>query len=276
MRIYQNPFEAFKETERELFEMGISVHPETMQDKRIAGDPAYITKEIRGYSFKIVDWTWHIEHIKRALHHFFEEKTDNVLTYVLAEFRERVCGKASNPGTAYLHRKDLWEEFLHNDKFAYTYSERITPQLQIILEELRANPKSRQAIINIHSNICPLICGAMIKEEDDGHIEIRDDGHINLEDTNYVEKSIDLLNRGGGGRLPCSMYYQIMVREKKVDLIYTMRSCDFLVHFPVDISLALMLQDWFADSLSLATGTFTYFTGSLHAYQKDMVKRGIF
>ena len=132
MRIYQTPFEAMKETERELFEMGISVHPQTIQDKGVRDDPNYLTKEIRGYSFKIVDWAWHIEHIKRALHHFFEEETDSVLTYVLAEFRERVQGKATNPGTAYLHRKDLWEEFLHNGKFAYTYSERITPQLQII------------------------------------------------------------------------------------------------------------------------------------------------
>lgn len=276
MRIFTNPFEAFKEVERDLWEMGITVAPQTMQDKKIAGDPAYVTKEVRGYSFKIVDWSWNITHIKRALHHFFEEETDAVLTYVLAEFRERVQGKATNPGTAYLHRKDLWEEYLHDGKFAYTYSERITPQLQIILEELRTNPESRQAIINIHSNISPLICGAMIKMEKDGCIKIYDDGHINLEETNYVEPSIDLCNRGGGGRLPCSMYYQIMVREEKVDLIYTMRSCDFLVHFPVDISLALLLQDWFSDSLGLKTGTFTYFTGSLHAYQKDMINRGIF
>jgi len=261
MRIYQTPFEAFKETERELFEMGISVHPQSMQDKMIRDDPNYLTKEVRGYSFKIVDWTWHINHIKRALHHFFGERTDDVLTYILAEFRERVCGKASNPGTAYFHRKNLWEEFLHDGKFAYTYSERITPQLQTILGELRAHSESRQAIINIHSNICP-------------------EKYINstsLTHPNYVVlSSKDLDNRGGGGRLPCSMYYQVMVREKKVDLIYTMRSCDFLVHFPVDISLALLLQDWFADNLNLKTGTFTYFCGSLHAYQRDMVVRGIF
>lgn len=261
MRIYQTPFEAFKETERELFEMGISIHPQTMQDKGVRDNPDYLTKEVRGYSFKIVDWTWSIAHIKKALQHFFEEKTDNVLTYILAEFRERVQHKATNPGTAYLHRKNLWEEFLHDGKFAYTYSERITPQLQSIADELHTNPESRQAIINIHSNICPEM-----------YTNSTSPTHPNY----VVLPSRDLRNRGGGGRLPCSMYYQIMVREKKVDLIYTMRSCDFLIHFPVDISLALLLQDWFADGLSLATGTFTYFVGSLHAYQKDMVTRGIF
>jgi thymidylate synthase len=72
------------------------------------------------------------------------------------------------------------------------------------------------------------------------------------------------------------MYYQILVRVSKVDLVYTMRSCDFLTHFPVDIFLALLLQDWFANKLNLATGIFTYFVGSLHAYQKDMKLRGIF
>lgn len=261
MRIYSNPFEAMKEIERELFEMGISIHPQTMQDKGVRDDLNYLTKEIRGYAFKIIDWTWSIAHIKKALHYFFEEKTDNVLTYILAEFRERVQGKATNPGTAYLHRKDLWKEFLHDGKFAYTYSERITPQLQIILEELRTNPESRQAIINIHSNICPE----------------KYTNSTSLKHPNYVvQSSVDLKNRGGGGRLPCSLYYQVMVREEKVDLIYCMRSCDFLVHFPVDISLALLLQDWFSDSLGLKTGTFTYFCGSLHAYQRDMITRGIF
>lgn len=258
MRMYQSPYEAMKEAERELFEMGIEVHPQSMQDKMVRDDPDYLTKEIRGYAFKIVDWTWNIAHIKDTLCHFFGDKeVDNVLTYILAEFRDRVSGKATNPGKSYQYRKGLWQEFLHDDKFAYTYSERIAPQLQTILEELQKNPESRQAIITIHSNICPEV----------NLISVR---------SNSVSKSQDLHYMGGGGRVPCSMYYQVMVREEKVDLIYTMRSCDFLVHFPVDISLALLIQDWFADNLELKTGTFTYFAGSLHAYHKDLKERGIF
>ncbi len=261
MRIYTNLHEAIRETERELWEMSIDVHPETMQDKDIRDDPDYLTKEVRGYAFKIVDWFWDIAMVKRVMEYFFKEESDSVLTYVLAEFRERVSGKVYNPGKSYLQREELWQEFLHNGKFAYTYSERMAPQLMTILTELRNNPETRQAIINIHSNICPQI-----------DRQLKDTG----QDENFVGQSADLDNRGGGDRVPCSMYYQIMIREKRVDFIYTMRSCDFLTHFPVDISLALLLQDWFADSLNLKTGTFTYFVGSLHAYQKDLKDKGIF
>lgn len=252
MRIYSNLLEAVKETERDLWEMGIDVAPQTMQDKNVENDPDYITKEVRGYSFKITDWVLDAEMLKLVMAHFFgNEKADDVLTYAMMEFRERVAGKATNPGRSYLLRRNLWKEYLHDSKFAYTYSERMTPQLETIYQELSTHPETRQGIINIHSNICP-------------------------ERPGFVSKSNDLANLGGGGRVPCSMYYQVMVREEKVDLIYTMRSCDFLVHFPVDISIALMLQDWFADLLGLEIGTFTYFTGSLHAYRKDMKDRGIF
>lgn len=257
MRIYSNPQEAMKETERDLFEMGIEVHPQTMQDKRVADDPGYKTLEVRGYAFKIVDWTLDLGHLKSTMVYFYNERADEILTYVLAEFRERVSGKATNPGTAYLHRKELWEEFLHDGKFAYTYSERITPQLQVILEELQKNPETRQAIINIHSNICAV----------PGSNAVLAVG---------IYESQDLHNLGAGGRVPCSMFYQVMIREEKLDLIYVMRSCDFLTHFPVDISIALCVQDYFADKLNLKTGTFTYFTGSMHAYAKDMEERGIF
>ncbi len=78
------------------------------------------------------------------------------------------------------------------------------------------------------------------------------------------------------GRIPCSLYYQILVRDGKVDLHYAMRSCDFLTHFPVDIALAIRMQHYITERLGRAVGTFSYFTGSLHAYRKDLAVRGIF
>ena len=260
MRMYQSLFKAVRETERELWEMAIEVQPQSMQDKIIANDPNYLTKEIRGYAFKMSNWQWNADEVRHVLEYFYKEKACDIFTYILAEFRERVSGQAHNPGRAYLYRQELWDEFLHNGKFAYTYSERIAPQLKVILQELKKHPETRQAILNVHSNICPI-----------RYLDLK----VNNEQQ-VVCQSDDLQNIGGAGRAPCSMYYQVMVREKKVDLIYCMRSCDFLTHFSVDISLALLLQDWFADKLKLATGTFTWFCGSLHAYQKDLKERGIF
>lgn len=259
MRIFSNPLESMREVERELWEMGIEVHPQTMQDKQIGDDPAYCTKEMRGYSFMISGWKWNEEDVIKALRYFFKEDWDAVWRYINQEFRDRIS-PASNPGQSYLHRPKLWNEFLHDGKFAYTYSERIAPQLDTVIEELRTNRETRQAIINLHSNICPTVAG-QAKESND---------------INIVDTSADLANRGGGGRVPCSLYYQMLIREGALDFIYAMRSCDFLTHFPVDILLALRLRDWVAAKLGIETGRFTYFVGSLHAYRKDMESRGIF
>jgi len=258
MRIYQRPFEAMKEVEREVFEMGIEVYSDSMQDKIVKGNPDYCTKELRGYSFMIANWVWDEEDVQKILVYFFPGGSDAVRDYIEQEFLDRIGGIPLNPGSSYIHRLGLWQEFLHAGKFAYTYSERISPQLGTILDELRKNPNTRQAIINIHSNICPLDCWPEYTE------------------VNMVNRSKDLDNIGGQGRVPCSMYYQTLLRESKVDLIYTMRSCDFLTHFPVDVLLALKLQNWFAGRLELGVGRFTYFVGSLHSYYKDLKIRGIF
>ena len=261
MRIFSNPLEAVKEVERDLWEMGIVVHPQTMQDKDIKDDPEYATKEMRGYSFKISGWSYDFDDLVKVFEHFFPDQVKEVSNYCLVEIKDRLGGIALNPGSSYICRPDIWDEFLHDGKFAYTYSERMEEQVDIILQELKKNPESRQGIITIHTNICPKIDGLLTDT---------------AQETNTVAVSADIWNRGGGGRIPCSMYYQIMIREEKVDLIYTMRSCDLLTHFPIDLALALMTQQWFSAKLDRPMGTFTYFCGSLHAYFKNIKLRGVF
>ncbi len=259
MRIFTSILEAVREVERDLWEMGIDVHPQTMQDKDVADDLDYATKEVRGYGFKIVEPTATIPNAFEVVDYIFKGREDPqaIMRYIQQEFTDRVSNLPSNPGRAADARLGIWDEFMHDGKFAYTYSERIVPQLGRIMAELEANRETRQAIINIHSNI-------------------RAVNTIGQDGTHPVSQSADMMNMGGVSRVPCSMYYQMMIRENALDLIYTMRSCDFLVHFPVDILLAIKLQNYIAQSLQLNTGTFTYFTGSLHAYRKDMKARGIF
>jgi thymidylate synthase len=253
------PIEALREVERDLWEMGIDVHPQTMQDKKIAGDDDYMTKEVQSYGFMVTGPASarheRLDDVKDMVDYMYNGNgADSVMEYILLEFKDRIGGKPLNPGNSYKARRDVWNEFLHGGQFHYTYSERMSFQVQKVLDELRVRPESRQGVINIHSNICPSIRYG----------------------NTHIGKSLDFSNMGGTGRIPCSMYYQVMIRNNHVDLIYTMRSCDFLTHFPVDFSLALMLQEWYADCLGYDIGTFTYFTGSLHAYHKDMKVRGIF
>jgi thymidylate synthase len=78
----------------------------------------------------------------------------------------------------------------------------------------------------------------------------------------------------GIDRVPCTMYYQFLLRGGQLDVIYVSRSTDLIVHLPYDICLAIMLRDLVAERLMVKEGRFFHFAGSLHAYRKDM--KGVF
>lgn len=258
-RIYANCKEAISEIQRDLYEMGVEVHTQTMQNKDISNDPNYSTKEMQNYSFCILN---------------SEDKDDivkpNELEWCHAEFAERIAGwdkpKCSeqvvlmnanrdeivlqtndvpnhdypNPGEAYKLR-EVWNEFLNDGsegKFGYTYNERMAWQIDAVLEELKLHPETRQAIIEIHN------------------------------------RRIDQTNMGKI-RVPCSMYYHLMIRDGKLDIIYNMRSTDFFTHFKNDIWLACELRNWFAKQLNIKPGKYFMNASSLHAYRKDFPE-GVF
>ncbi len=242
MRIFADSLQMVKEVGRELKELGITVPISHYQDKITKGDKDFYTKELLGYTFKVSD---PLTGLNEMVHYIFpdEEEANGIIEYCELELIDRLGGKPVNPGVAHKSRFSLWEEFLtEQQKFSYTYAERISDprlekdQVTKVIEELNESPDSRQAIVMIFD-------------------PIRD--HKNV---------------GGKHRIPCSMYYQFMVRNKKLHGIYTMRSNDFYNHFVVDMWEAIKLQEYVASQVthaSLGIGSYTYFGGSLHAYAKD-------
>ena len=242
MRIYQNCHEMYSEVKRDIHEMGVVVHPQTMQDKKVADDPAYRTLELSPCVFSILDGS--------DRHKWIESLGKN-LSWCDHDFAERICGKPVNPGEAFKKRPE-WAEFIEEDgRFAYTYAERFstpiysTPTgpretaLTKVLHELMERPDTRQAIVPVFN------------------------------------AQLDLQNIGGRHRVPCSLHYQFMRRVDGLRLMYVMRSTDFITHFPYDIWMALELQWRFASLLGVEVGPFTFFTGSLHIYAKD-ADEGVF
>ena len=223
-----------KEVERDVFEMGIKVQSDTVQDRQVV-DKEAMNLELNGYSYKLTS--------KNSLAEMLNYMNINQ-DWVHAEFGERVKDEYINPGEAWRFNKNLWEKYINKRSgfFSYTYNERIIQhnQLQKTIDELKQHPSTRQAIITIY------------------------------------ETFNDIPNRGGIKRIPCSMYYQFLLRNGELNLFYTMRSCDFLKHFAGDVALALMLLDYVAEKIGCKIGTFTHFIGSLHAFYIDLEKRGIF
>ena len=242
MRSFRNTGEMVGEVEREIFEMGINNHPQTMQDEKVSGNPNFDTKELMGYSYALSSWD-DLDSI--FLNYDNPSIRKKGLPYCLVEHTDRISRLLLNPGTSWVHRKEVWERFLEPDnKFSYTYSERITPQIDRVITELTKNPGSRQCVLT------------------------------------FYDRHDDLENLGGKRRIPCSMYYQFLQREihgeQTLSLIYTMRSCDFYNHFPIDVYLAIKMLEYVAEAIGAKPLNFVHFMGSLHAYAKDQKYRRIF
>jgi len=219
-RIFANMSEAINEIERDIAEMGIQVHSNSMQNKNVTDDPNFDTLELQNYTFSILDMS----------------DKDNCIEnqeWCKNEFNERIYKGIVNPGDAWKLRANVWEPFLNEtEQFDYTYNERINAigQLECVIRELQRNPDSRQAVITIYT-------------------------------------VSDCINFGGKSRIPCSMYYQFLIRNEKIDVIYNMRSSDFDTHFKNDIWLADELRNYIGKQINVQSGKFMMNVGSLHRYR---------
>lgn len=300
MRIYTDYKEVISEIKRDLVEMGQPISTYSMQNKVIDWNSDYETKEITNYSFclsnfdNIEDMIDYPEFEKAELNridkyfesHKFEDYRDYMQDkyqiilveiedikliwkkllqiWIKEDFRERISLNV-NPGDAWKIRPWVWEEFIHDDwfhsykTFDYTYSERI--RLPDLLGQIDLHPTSRQYVFNIWKD----------------------------EDRFWVN---------GKRRIPCSLNYQILVRPNweiddkwnpilAVNMIYNMRSCDFLTHFPIDIIQAVNLLKHITEHMNntqnfkeydttkwhdtYALGKLYYNCASLHLYKKDLI-----
>jgi thymidylate synthase len=239
-RVFANCLEAIKETDRELKVSGITVDVNHYQNKVLMGEERF-TKELMGVSFTI---SKPLEKREEMIKFLFKEDSNKIIDYCEQEFKDRISKEPLNPGNSYKIRADMWQKFINEDKFDYTYSERMYDKLDKIKNILKEDRHSRQAILQI-----------------------------------FHPKDLD--NTGGQTRIPCSVDYQFMIRNNRLHLIYHMRSNDYFGHHAIDIYLAGSLIKYMVSELSnkypeLKTGSLIFFCASLHAYKWDLDKWVIF
>ena len=215
---------------RELNSYGQIVKPKTYQNKVIEGNEDFITKELICQQYCLTSlgdpvWLFVFSHSKE---------------WANAEFKERIdTSDIINPGKAWELRKDLWEQFLVNGKFDYTYNERMVI-LPYTIQLLKSDSDTRKAVLPIFNG--------------------------NGED--------DTLYYHGNKRIPCSMYYDFLIRqngkgEKVLHICYHQRSSDFAQHFGNDIYLAWRLMEYVAQEVGVKPGYLYHTIDSLHIYKKD-------
>lgn len=243
MRIYINAEEMIEETKRDLAEMGIVVRPATMQDKYIKGNPDYETRELQNYSYCLLDAkSQDIPGVTQpwADAEFEERVTDPWTRDKFGGAFQLMGGEFINPGKAWELRKEVWSEYMHEGKLAYTYNELLwnNDQTMKVIKRLMEDPDSRQLWISLWNP---------------------------NNDPDYL---------GGVSRVPCSLGYGFQVRDGKLNLHYVMRSCDFATHFRNDVYLAIKFLEWVAEKTGYPVGSFTHTIFSLHVYNKDV--EGVF
>lgn len=242
MRIYGNAYELMSEMGRNLYEMGVMVKPRFYQNKYIGDNPDFWTRELEGEQYTLLD-------LPDPQHLFVYTKSKD---WADAEFKERLT-PGVNPGEAYKLRKDVWEEFLTNGTFDYSYSERMNHMtfyqneqyryIDTIIKLLKDDPDTRKAILSIWNEI-------------------------------------DTFRLDGTRRIPCSMYYDFLIRPipgmssgepiHQLNIHYHQRSSDFITHFGNDVYLAWELMKFVAVNLGIVPGHLIHSIDSLHVYYKDM------
>ena len=243
MRIYSSSYELMSEMGRELNSYGQTVKPKTYQNKNIEGNEDFVTKEIICQQYcltSLQDPTWL----------FFYSRSRE---WADAEFKERISDEL-NPGKAWELRKDLWEQFLVNGKFDYTYSQRIWNPLNIYGSTSFNCDSAMQSVIEL------------LKRDSDTRKAVLPIFH-----------GTDLRFLDGSKRIPCSMYYDFLIREngkgeKVLHICYHQRSSDFVTHFGNDVYLAWRLMEYVAKEVGVKPGYLYHTIDSLHAYQKDWDK----
>ena len=121
----------------------------------------------------------------------------------------------------------------------YTYHDRmvnwsgvyytVTDQVGFVVNELRENPSSRRAVIDVRNN---------------------------FEDTNSNDPA-------------CLQHIQYFIRDGKLDCSVLFRSNDAVKATYMNAFALIMLQKRIADKLGVEVGTYTHRANSFHAYERD-------
>jgi hypothetical protein len=195
-------------------------------------------------------------------------------------FLERVGGEPLNPGEQW--RKWPWasraDAFRTAERFNHTYMERLWPKFARRTDDGRLpnsvgsrkypdkDSRPRFGIAWHYGDLVDLV-GLLIKEPHTRQAWIP---LFFPEDTGI----------GDGGRKPCTLGYQILVRNRQVHIWYPLRSCDFLRHWADDCYLGIRLLMWIVDECrkystfweSITPGSYAMHMTSLHVFATDMEK----
>jgi hypothetical protein len=214
-----------------------------------------------------------------SLEHWRQEIQPN-LPWADRHFEERVCGAPINPGVEWANWP--WAKsaggFISGGMFNHNYMERYWPRqagtvgdptTSVAEWNELAPPTYRDVHRGIRGEYGDLnsVVDLMLKDP------LTRQAYLPIffpEDT----------GTGDGGRKPCTLGYQFIMRDNLLHVYYPMRSCDLLRHFRDDCYLTVRLALWMLEELNeqsaysapwkdVRLGTLQMHMTSLHCFIGD-------
>lgn len=252
------------------------VHTEKWQGMNIQEKPDMATWELLNQSFKLdVSQGWNVGNA--GLDYWRNEIRPN-MPWADDHFEERVGGEPLNPGVEWAnwpYAKSA-DRFRTNEQFTHSYMERYWPKyagqtpggiLPTLPSEhnLQVNRGYRYPYGDLRDVIKLLASEPLTRQ-----------AYFPVwfpEDTGVVH----------GGRVPCSLGYHFIRRDRWLHVVYYLRSCDFVRHFRDDVYLTLRLLEHVLKELrkvdpkwlEVVPGTLTMHMTSLHIFRNDRRMLGI-
>jgi len=181
--------------------------------------------ELRQVSFQILDPA-------KTLHNIKAMKP--LLTFTFADIIDQLCVINPGLGEMFIPGYD-WGKYKHkNGALNYTYGERFHyhgNQIENIIQRLKNDPNSRQALISIWN---PMIDA-----------------------------------QPGAWNVPCTVLHNILIRNGKLELTVYYRSLDLFGGFQHDMFFSGFFAQLYARALNVEVGPLTIFANSLHVYDYD-------
>lgn len=255
------PFSNFRSVihflEHHISENAYQIKTEKWQGLDLSDKPQFLMREVLNTSF-----SWGIPDNIGEL----TEAVKPNLPWAEDHFKERVGGEPVNPGETY----KIWPFYKMDDKmrteeekFSHTYMERFWPKNAGLGKDL---PNGNLGIRYQYGDLLKL---ALLMSNE----PLTRQAYLPIwfpEDTGAVH----------GGRVPCTLGYQFIMRDDKLHMVYYIRSCDFVRHFRDDVYLACRLNQWLLNLLRklsshkepwsyVKPGDLTMHICSLHLFQSD-------
>lgn len=263
----------------QLQNFGDWVHTETWQGVDIKSKPEARMVELLNYTA-----TLSLNSVGDPAYWAHEIKP--FLPWADDHFAERVSGLPLNPGNTWdkwRHGKSAIRFLNHWAQFNHTYMERLWPKYAARMGTSRTIEEAERQIAEIQKSGAEPQWGIRVTYGDLQDIvgllhaqPLTRQAWIPLffpEDTGI----------GDGGRKPCTLGYQFIVRNDQMHMYYPLRSCDFENHFRDDVYLAIRLMIWVLQELrkspstgfdwtAVHPGTLTIHATSLHWFINDYRK----